>query len=280
MPFSYEGIDPSFTADEISVSDNEPVELYEFIGNLQTYRYTSHTNDYIYQGNTFTAVAMMRGSIAEGSQQRPPELEVQMPHSLDVVRAYGRGFPPRSLRLKVIRIQRRSEQAITYWHGTVTGFTIQAEVASCRSSSLMGDIMKTPIPNVYYQSLCNHKLYDARCQMVNTDFDVSTTVVGVSGRTITVTGDGGNPDGWFTAGEIVRDADGERRLIVDHTGNVLIINQAFVELDADDAVTLFAGCDHTVQTCLDKFDNVINFGGHPFVPNVNPYRLGINVVKK
>jgi hypothetical protein len=31
------------------------------------------------------------------------------------------------------------------------------------------------------------------------------------------------------------------------------------------AVTLFAGCDHTVRTCLSKFDNVLNFGGHPYI---------------
>ena len=40
-------------------------------------------------------------------------------------------------------------------------------------------------------------------------------------------------------------------------------------------VDVFAGCDHTVDTCDQKFDNVINYGGWPYVPSKNPFESGI-----
>jgi hypothetical protein len=36
------------------------------------------------------------------------------------------------------------------------------------------------------------------------------------------------------------------------------------------AVSLFPGYDGSIDECDTKFSNRINFGGHPYIPNVNP----------
>jgi uncharacterized phage protein (TIGR02218 family) len=36
-----------------------------------------------------------------------------------------------------------------------------------------------------------------------------------------------------------------------------------------DIFTIIAGCDKTLAICRDKFDNIINFRGDPFVPGTD-----------
>ena len=61
------------------------------------------------------------------------------------------------------------------------------------------------------------------------------------------------------------------------TTSVLLIMTPFRELENGDAVTLYAGCDHTAATCLAKFDNLVNFGGCPAVPEFNPFAAPIKL---
>ena len=41
------------------------------------------------------------------------------------------------------------------------------------------------------------------------------------------------------------------------------------------AISLSEGCDLSPETCRDKFDNIINYGGAPFVPSKNIFRKGV-----
>lgn len=47
----------------------------------------------------------------------------------------------------------------------------------------------------------------------------------------------------------------------------------------NDAVTLYPGCDGSRETCISKFNNFLNFGGHPFLPTSNPsmFRVSKNI---
>jgi hypothetical protein len=74
---------------------------------------------------------------------------------------------------------------------------------------------------------------------------------------------GGQPSQWATFGEVIRLSDGERRGILDQTGTTLTLDVPFRELVVGDALQVWAGCDLTIETCLAKFGNVPNFGGHP-----------------
>lgn len=42
-----------------------------------------------------------------------------------------------------------------------------------------------------------------------------------------------------------------------------------VEPEAGDEFTITPGCNHTVDDCKDKFDNIVNFRGEPFIPGPN-----------
>jgi hypothetical protein len=94
---------------------------------------------------------------------------------------------------------------------------------------------------------------------------------------------------WFAGGWIETGADlnWQRRPILGSTAYEGSPASMTVYLDrdfdpfpeADQAVALWPGCDLTPETCKaynlnsnprGKFDNYLNYGGHPFVPTANP----------
>jgi uncharacterized phage protein (TIGR02218 family) len=41
------------------------------------------------------------------------------------------------------------------------------------------------------------------------------------------------------------------------------------DVTVGDVFTVYAGCDKTMNQCINKFDNMVNFGGFPFVPGTD-----------
>jgi uncharacterized phage protein (TIGR02218 family) len=119
------------------------------------------------------------------------------------------------------------------------------------------------------QKQCNHVLYDRGCTVARAGFKVTTTA-NASGTTLTLAGIGGNPNGWAKHGDVVRVSDGERRSILEQVGTTVTIDVPFGTFVNGDSVEVYAGCDWLVETCVTKFANVANFGGHPEMPTNNP----------
>ena len=260
-----------------STHAGEPIELYKFAGPVAalTYYYTSYSEDVLYDGNTYVPRAIERGVIAGATHSDPPELSIVIPASSQLVQEYVFKTPPRSLDLTIYRLHSPTGIVTEYWKGPITGFNVQGNKASLRSPSILDDPMRTQVPSVYFQGICNHVLYDARCTKVAADYVFNTTISVISGDTVTVTSDDSHVDGYYDAGEIVRVLDGERRMILDHTGNVLTLSAPFRELVVANSVNLYAGCKHTLAACRDDFDNIINYGGHAYIPNINPFLNGL-----
>lgn len=264
----------SYDSDESSVATGEPQEGYEFIGSATTWRYASGLASVTIDGNAYAPLAgLRRGSISLGTTRDTPTLMVDLPITAQVVQHYAFSTPPRSLRLKVYRQQTNSAEWIVAWDGEVRGISVKGNMATVSVPSALGERLSTTLPTLTVRRHCLHFLYDARCRVARASFDLATTVASVSadGRTVVVAGVGGNPDDWFRAGEIVRDADSERRSIIGQTGTTLLISAPFRTLANPDAVTLYAGCDHTAATCESKFANLNNFSGCPSLPTATPF---------
>ncbi len=270
----------TYLDDEQSVDLGQPIELYEFIAPNRAYRYTGNLENVEFQSNTYTAVPMKRSALEGAAQDEAPAVDIEMPYDLDVIRDFAYGIAPSNLELTIRRYHPNSgpSSAVVYWRGEVASISVDRRTAKVRVPSLMGQKLDKPVPGVYYQTQCNHILYDSRCGVTSALFEISTTVTNVfdNGTGVAVASVGANPDQHFRAGEVIRQSDGERRLIVNQSGATLTLNHPFPELSNGDVVDLRAGCDHSPQTCRDKFSNIQNFGGHPFIPTDNPFITGIS----
>lgn len=274
----------TYADDVTSARSGDAIELYRFDGPQISYTHTSGTRAHTFALDALVyapLAGLRRSGVGASSSGDKRTLTVTMSGTCALATDYVYGTPPRSLRLRVYQLQRKSVEAVLIWDGDVTAVAAKGTEIDLRSSSQLSERLGTTVPAVSFQKLCNHFLYDARCRISRaaSGLHYEPVVSSTSGFTVTVNTLPGFTDDWFRAGEIVRDADGERRLIVGQIGTVLTLASPFRVLNAADAVTLYAGCDHRIATCSDKFNNIFNFGGHPSMLNSNPFILNIKLMR-
>jgi uncharacterized phage protein (TIGR02218 family) len=97
--------------------------------------------------------------------------------------------------------------------------------------------------------------------------------IAADGVTLTISAASGQADGYYTAGMLKFGS--EYGFIRSHVGSTIVLFRAVPSLAVSSSVTLYAGCDRSLQTCTDKFGNTENFLGFPFIPDRNPHTDGI-----
>lgn len=267
----------TFIDDEKSVESSNPVELYEFIGTITTYYRTSGASNYDYGGNTYIAVPMDRNQIPTEVSQEDP-LDVTLRISDQLIQDYAFGITPSSLTVVVRRIHQSSSNVQPIWAGSLKSIKVRGRDCVLAFHNPLSKGLKQPLPQAGVQVQCNHILYDTRCTVLSTSFDAITTVAGggisADGLEITVASDGGNPDGWSVGGMLTHVSSGESRLVLGHVGNVITVQWPFPSIAVSDAVTLFAGCNHTLGDCHAKFNNRANFGAFAHIPESSVFKVG------
>ncbi len=75
-------------------------------------------------------------------------------------------------------------------------------------------------------------------------------------------------DGYFTGGFVKFGI--EARTIMSHVGNQITMAYRMTHLANNNTVDVYPGCDGRNVTCRDKFNNILNFLGFPYIPIENP----------
>lgn len=277
----------TYDTDERSASGSRPIELYTFVAPSGTYYLTSRNVDVDFGGFHYVATPMTRGSIEISQDVTGREPTVSLPISHPLVQRYcASGIPERDLVITAYRLQETSVAFVQEFSGFATGMSIDGRMAIFRVPPVLDDAMKIKLPVIRAQRTCQHRLYGADCNPGDgpspASFQMTTNLLSQTGTTIAITNGGGKPDGWFTFGDMVQTATQERRMVLSHVGTTLVISVPFVGILPGAALDLFAGCDHLITTCRDKFVNVANYGGHPYMKtSINPFLpKGIGVIEQ
>jgi len=266
----------SYEDSEVSVHGGKPIELYKFEGTYADFFYTSGPVPVAFLGDVYLPITIKRSDVKAGTQEDDGlDLTIEMPVSVQMVKTYAFSTAPPRLDLTVYRYHRGAPgDYVPYWRGPVNNIKVTGGMASLRSPSALASALVGSIPNVYYQTPCNHNLFDARCGVVEGDYTVETTATAVAGRVITVASVGAFT-GKLLGGEL-RNSAGERRMIMLQDGLDLTVNFPFADLSPTDDVWLVTGCDHAhTGDCLNTYDNQVRFGGFPFLTNENVFSEGM-----
>ena len=175
--------------------------------------------------------------------------------------------------MKLFRDQSPYE-AQTIFYGQIRNVVIKGLMAEVNCVGFEF-YLEQPIPIYRYGPQCNWTVFDDKCTKISGEFVTSGAII-VSADGLTLTGDifSGESDGYFTGGNIV---SGEhRRMITDHSGNILTMRYPISTFTSGETRTIdaYAGCDGNIETCRDRFTNVVNFGGQPYIPLDNPTTWG------
>jgi len=267
----------TYEALETSQESGQPVELYEFIIGTETYRYTSAEDTVLFNGNSWVSRQITRSNPTQTTDERRQLITVTLPTDDVVCARYIGIVPGKLMSLEIIRFHRGDAEAFILWQGRVKGAKYIRQGALCELQGLSTESSYSrTIPRHKYQGLCNHVLYDGGCKIVKTSYQYVGTINVISGNTITVNGlETAKGDGWATGGYIELGSGEDYRMVLDQSGDVLKLMLPF-NGSTGQSVTVYAGCDHTLDTCDSKFSNAVNYGGFPFVPSLNPFNTGLD----
>lgn len=161
--------------------------------------------------------------------------------------------------------------AKTIWVGQVSAVSARTNVVTMRCTPI-SVALKNKIPNIVYQSVCNHQLFDSGCGLSASSYRLITTVT-VDGSKL-ISGDfASKPDGYYTLGYV--EYAHEIRLITNHEGNTIWLQLPFDTSPDGKEVYVYPGCDKRPETCKAKFDNLDHFLGFPYIPLKNPVIWGV-----
>jgi len=134
------------------------------------------------------------------------------------------------------------------------------------------DLLNQNMPRNLYQSGCVNTLYDPSCTVNPSSFSVSGTAA--SGSTASVINATlSQASGYFSLGKITFTSgvnSGISRSVGLYTNGspgVVSLSMPFPNAPtAGDTFTILPGCDKAALTCGNKFSNLLNYRGFPFIP--------------
>lgn len=268
----------SFDIQERSADGGAPVEIYDIVLGSTTYYFTSSSDPITYMDNVYPPTQVIRDTLTFGADQRTQVVNIAIPTAHAFAQVFATSVPGVKAMLTLRRFHRTDTagEFVVLFKGIcrAVSFSDQNGLAKIAVMPISGALVRN-IPRYTYQSLCNHVLYDRWCTKVAADFKYTNIIENIqSGSLFDVHGLDVNPDGYCDSGFAV--FGGDYRLILKQVGpTIQLLLPFFADITGGPNIDVYAGCDHSVITCKAKFDNVINFGGFPYVPTNNPFVTGL-----
>ncbi len=255
-----------------SIADGQPITLYQFTrgNNEKIWRFCNADQDIVVNNEKWTAAA-----ISDTGRRTGENMHITLPSSNPVALLY-RGMPPsQTVKVTILRLHYQEQELRVVWIGTITEAkrpdTHQTELISASLSATM----QSAGLRLTWSKNCPYTLYDQDCRVNPKSFVLNGLAIrALNGTSITLDLPTGFAEGWFNAGFIEWvDDDGVRevRAVMVQRHNQLTLMGGTQGLSVGAVINVYPGCDGTATTCWKKFNNMLNFGGIPHMPNKSPY---------
>lgn len=245
-------------------------------------------------GNTWDVANIEHGQIVEALNFDRQTIQIRasnLPTTNPLVKMFPfRLVGPLMVQIDEVDVSGSAASNIrTLFYGEVVSARMDGPFFTATAESL-GSILDRPIPRRTFEPTCMWNLYEPApgCGVSKAANKYLSLVVswsgGITSITInTITLLGVPPSSvaahWFAGGFAI--VNGVYVRIADSTalssGAITITLSTPIDFTSVGAtVELYPGCDHTVETCVSKFNNLAKFGGFPLVPIGNPSFLRVS----
>lgn len=262
----------SYATYEDSLELGTPVELYEFTQGTQRWFYASCAEDVLALGQVFTATPIKRSRVKTTTDTFKDGVTLTFPRDNPFASQFL-GFAPEEVTTLTIRRGHYGDpdgEFIVYWKGRVAGAKAANNEITIECESVFTSI-KRPGLRARFEYGCRRTLYLKGCNVNRELYKLEGKILSISGGlVVAVAGAALKPGGYYTGGMLVAPS-GVSRFITAHSGDQVTIARPLPELVGGMTVALYPGCDHLRETCKNKFNNLDNFGGFPFIPGRNPF---------
>lgn len=252
-------------------SRKQPAELYHIWWSGGHWYYTSHDQALQFNGVNYVPAALERGTVEYDSQLEVSTMQITAGRTLHPAIRYIAQNPVEPLWIEIKRVHRDMSpmDASVIFIGQIKNVLVKGVTSQAHCVGFEY-FLRQPIPIMRYQPQCNWTLFDSRCSLDSDAYKASCQAsTDSTKRILTATEVGAQDDGYWVFGYV--EWNSHRRMIIKHVGDDIYMRYPILEMNAAVVqVDVWPGCDGGIITCRDKFDNVANFGGHPYVPRDNP----------
>lgn len=265
----------TYDARETSAQDGRPVELYDFRRGTKTWRHTTADTEQVVDGQTYERAIIERTSIERGSEITRAGLTLKLQRDHPIAQLYRVAAPSDVIMVTIRQLHQDDGQPIVIWNGRIVSVTpwtdggrAEMRLETVRTSLRRNGLRRT------YQKSCPRVLYSAGCAASASGRATAGPVDSISGLTVVVPAVLPFPNGYFTGGFVewtTDDGGADSRMIQSQNGTALTLLSQPVGLKVGATLRVTAGCAHDPDTCQNKFANIKNYGGMPYIPSKNPY---------
>jgi hypothetical protein len=224
----------SYASRETSQFSGEPIELYLFQTQSQTWRLTSADEPKTLNGQVYTPETIIRTSTNQSQENKAGTIKVSIPKEHAIAQLFVSYIPSTPLNIVIFRTHdgEADAQAVVHFTGRVTMATLGDDCdLNCAPDQ---DILRRVIPGPQYQKPCNRILYAPGCDVDKNLFKVLATLTFVNSDTIKSLLFATKPDGWFNNGYIEKIT--ERRMVINHVGDTLVLMNGMAGLSVGDQI--------------------------------------------
>lgn len=263
----------SFASRETSRHHGQPIALFRFGFGNRIIGYTTSEKPVDFNGETYEPIAIERNAITQSGSLDKSMLNIRLPINSEIAELF-RIFPPSDV-VGVTIFQGHYDETdfLAVFVGRVLSCGRKGRTATlnCEPASTM---MRRPGLRRRWQYACPHVLYGSQCRADRSAHTYVATVESIAAPSLIMS------PGWqgplqtrnFENGMIEWDgANGvEVRNILQVTDDVLLLDGRMRDLSAGSTVRVLPGCAHNMADCQNVFNNILNFGGDPWIPIKNP----------
>lgn len=260
----------AFSDYEYSLEDGEPIELYRFVINGSEYYLTSSQESYTdVLGNVHAVSPIKRGELKDTNNEASSKVNFEFPYEDSFSEFIQTNSSTSTITIDVFKVHLNDpdNEKVLLWSGRVVDKRRSNYKYILSAEPYMNYLNRSGMRG-HYQRICRYTLYKEGCYADPTPNKQEFTVTGQLGNVLNVDG---SPTPLMYVGGFVR-IKGTKfsRMVLTHSGSSLSLSSGFTNISVGDVVEIFAGCNHSLSDCSNKFNNTHNFGGFPWIPGKNP----------
>ena len=250
----------------------QPCEIYDcwLADNSLHWRYTSGDAPIVFENEEYTHAAIKRSTIKYNDAARSLQMTLTAPFLSEPALHYLGTNPVDIIWIHVRKIFRDQDpyEAQSIYIGTVASVGFKGNLGQITCTGF-DHFLSQPVPKERTQPSCNVFPFTDKCGLIKANYQSTFTsdLESTDVSSITDSEFALFDDDYFTWGWV--ETETTSRLITSHVESTIHVRYPF-SVSVGEVLNIYPGCNGQIETCYDKYNNVINFRGMAQVPVHNP----------